>query len=78
MRHAVVKARKSGSAIAPKMRGRSVPADDPLWAHPKILITPHKASDTTRSEVLRQLAEKYAALLADETPPGAVDRASGY
>lgn len=67
-----------GGASLDVFRQEPLPADDPLWAHPKILITPHKASDTTRSEVLRQLAENYAALLADETPPGAVDRASGY
>ncbi|WP_428926828.1 2-hydroxyacid dehydrogenase [Marinibacterium sp. SX1] len=59
-------------------RDEPLPADSPFWAHPRVVVTPHKASDTTRSEILRQVAENYAALIAGETPPGAVDRDAGY
>jgi len=59
-------------------RHEPLPADSPFWSHPKVLVTPHKASDTTRSEILRQLADNYTALSEGRTPPGAVDRAAGY
>lgn len=55
-----------------------LPKGNPIWDHPKILVTPHKASDTTRSEVLRQLVENYEALLQGSTPPGQVNRDAGY
>ncbi len=55
-----------------------LPKNSPVWTHSKVVITPHKASDTTRSEVLRQLADNYAALVQGLTPPGAVNRGAGY
>ena len=55
-----------------------LPKESPIWGHPKILVTPHKASDTTRAEILRQLADNYEALVLGMTPPGAVNRDAGY
>lgn len=52
--------------------------DHPFWARPEILITPHKASDSTRSEILRQLAENIIALRGGQALPGGVDRNAGY
>ncbi len=59
-------------------RQEPLPADSPFWDHPKIVLTPHKASDTTRDEILRQLADNYAALIQGRIPAGAVDRSAGY
>ena len=59
-------------------RQEPLPPDHVFWSHPKIVVTPHKASDTTRAEILRQLADNYTALMAGKTPPGAVDRDAGY
>lgn len=59
-------------------RQEPLPKDHPFWSHPNIVVTPHKASDTTRSEILRQLADNYAVLMQGGTPPGAVNRDAGY
>lgn len=67
-----------GAATLDVFRQEPLPDTHPFWADPRILVTPHKASDTTREEALRQLADNLDALRAGETPPGAVDRAAGY
>lgn len=67
-----------GSATFDVFRQEPLPPEHPFWARPEILITPHKASDTTRAEVLRQLAENCIAIAAGGAPPGAVDRGAGY
>lgn len=54
------------------------PEDHPFWLHPRIVVTPHKASDTTPAEVLRQVAENFIALREGRAPPGLVDRTAGY
>ncbi|WP_035025916.1 2-hydroxyacid dehydrogenase [Gemmobacter nectariphilus] len=54
------------------------PDDHPFWGHPNILVTPHRASDSSRPEILRQIAENYQAVREGRRPPGLVDRASGY
>ena len=59
-------------------RQEPLPRDHVFWSHPRVVVTPHKASDTTRHEVLRQLADNYTALVSGQTPPGAVDRDAGY
>lgn len=59
-------------------RHEPLPQHSPFWSHDQVLVTPHKASDTTRAEILRQLANNYAALLQGRTPPGAVNRDAGY
>lgn len=53
-------------------------ADSPFWSDPKVLVTPHKASDTTHREVFRQLVENYVAITEGRTPSGTVDRTAGY
>lgn len=67
-----------GGASVDVFRTEPLPPDHPFWDHPAILITPHRASDTSRPEILRQIAENYAALKAGRQPPGAVSRAAGY
>ncbi|MEB2847449.1 hydroxyacid dehydrogenase [Rhizobiales bacterium RZME27] len=52
--------------------------DHPFWSHPKIMVTPHKASDTSPAEVLRQVLENFAALREGRLPPGLVNREAGY
>lgn len=55
------------------------PAEDhPFWSHPKIMVTPHKASDTSPAEVLRQVLENFTALREGRVPPGLVNREAGY
>jgi glyoxylate/hydroxypyruvate reductase len=55
------------------------PAEDhPFWSHPRIMVTPHKASDTTPAEILRQVKENFSALREGRLPPGLVNREAGY
>lgn len=67
-----------GSASVDVFRQEPPPEDHPFWSHPRILVTPHKASDTTPAETLRQVIENYLALCEGRVPPGLVDRAAGY
>jgi glyoxylate/hydroxypyruvate reductase A len=55
-----------------------LPADDPLWAHPSVIITPHVASFGARRERARHVAVAIAAFERGETPPGLYDPARGY
>ena len=34
-----------------------LPADDPLWRHPQVVITPHMASAASAEVIARQLLE---------------------
>jgi glyoxylate/hydroxypyruvate reductase len=54
-----------------------LPVDSPLWAHPKILVTPHIAaigSDRTEQQILAS----FQAFERGEEPPGRVDLSAGY
>ncbi len=55
-----------------------LPADSPLWHHPRITITPHIASPPDAAALARSVAAALAALDRAETPPGLADRARGY
>lgn len=59
-------------------RKEPLPEDHPFWSHPRIVVTPHKASDTTPSEILRQVHENFIALREGRSPPGLVNRELGY
>lgn len=66
------------SASVDVFRAEPPLVDHPFWSHPKILVTPHKASDTSPGEVLRQVSDNFIALREGRRPPGAIDRAAGY
>jgi glyoxylate/hydroxypyruvate reductase A len=55
-----------------------LPADDPLWGHPKVIVTPHVASFGARQERARHVAAAIAAFERGDTPPGLFDAARGY
>lgn len=55
-----------------------LPADHPLWAHPKVLITPHVASVTQPETAARAVIANIRRLEAGLDPIGLVDRARGY
>ncbi|WP_373191144.1 2-hydroxyacid dehydrogenase [Halomonas sp.] len=54
-----------------------LPADSPLWSHPRLWITPHMAGPTPLGEALDQVAEALRAFEAGE-PIETVDRDAGY
>lgn len=55
-----------------------LPTSHPFWSHPRIVITPHKASITSPKAVTDDLVQSVRAMQAGQRPDRAVDRTSGY
>ncbi len=55
-----------------------LPADDPLWRHPRVTITPHAAAITLADTAAREIAANIARFRAGRPMLGIVDRALGY
>ena len=52
-----------------------LPAENPLWRHPKVLITPHVASLSNPATGAAQIVAALRAIRAGHTPANLVDRA---
>ena len=59
-------------------RVEPLPADDPYWAHPKVTVTPHIASETRASTASEVIAENIRRGEAGEPLLHLVDRSLGY
>lgn len=55
-----------------------LPPGHPLWAHPKVLLTPHVASVTQPETAARAVIENLRRIAAGLAPIGLVDRRRGY
>ncbi|XTZ36952.1 glyoxylate/hydroxypyruvate reductase GhrA [Salmonella enterica] len=55
-----------------------LPADNPLWAHPQVAITPHVAAETRPSEAIAYISNTISRLERGEAVTGRVDRQRGY
>eukprot|EP00198_Chlamydomonas_reinhardtii_P012410 XP_001701747.1 predicted protein [Chlamydomonas reinhardtii] len=55
-----------------------LPADSPLWAHPKIRITPHVSSITDVPNAVAQITENYQRLVAGEPLLRVANKSVGY
>ncbi|HET6602689.1 MAG TPA: glyoxylate/hydroxypyruvate reductase A [Xanthomonadaceae bacterium] len=55
-----------------------LPADSPLWRHPRVTLTPHVAAVTQIDPAVAQILAGIAGIEAGRMPPGRVDRALGY
>ncbi|MGN6311699.1 MAG: 2-hydroxyacid dehydrogenase [Xanthobacteraceae bacterium] len=55
-----------------------LPADSPLWTHPRVVITPHNAADTDADAISAYVADQIARLEAGEPLQNVVDVARGY
>lgn len=55
-----------------------LPKDHPYWAHPKVTVTPHIASETRPETAALQIAENIRRGEAGEPFMNLVDRARGY
>jgi glyoxylate/hydroxypyruvate reductase len=54
-----------------------LPRESALWAHPKILVTPHIAA-TGSGRTEQQILEAFQTFERGEEPPGRVDLSAGY
>jgi glyoxylate/hydroxypyruvate reductase len=52
--------------------------EHPFWRHPKVVITPHDASDVRIEAVTATLVATADAIRAGQRPPYAIDRKRGY
>ncbi len=67
----------SGAALD-VFRTEPLPADDPLWSHPRILVSPHVAAPTHAHTAVKEMAENIRRFERGEKLPHIVDRALGY
>ncbi len=66
------------SAVLDVQSPEPLPAGHPLWRHPKILITPHIASQTQPETAAAVLLENIDNLISGKPITGLVDRTKGY
>ena len=55
-----------------------LPKDDPLWAHPKVSITPHTAALTEPRTAVPKIVENVERARRGEAPLNRVDFDAGY
>jgi glyoxylate/hydroxypyruvate reductase A len=55
-----------------------LPADDPLWRHPRVTITPHSAALTEPRTAIPKIVENIERVRRGERPLHLVDFAAGY
>jgi phosphoglycerate dehydrogenase-like enzyme len=55
-----------------------LPADSPLWSHPKITVTPHCSGPSTMDGMVNGFVETLQAVERGEKPKWAVDHLLGY
>jgi glyoxylate/hydroxypyruvate reductase A len=51
-----------------------LPADSPLWSHPKVIVTPHVAGRSDPVTAAQVIAASVAQLSAGELPAGTINR----
>ena len=55
-----------------------LPTESPLWAHPRVAMTPHVAAVTRPAEAVDYIARTISQLEQGKTVTGQVDRQLGY
>ena len=67
-----------GSATLDVFRVEPLPAEHPFWAHPRVTVTPHIASETRAETAATVIAENIRRGEAGEPFLHLVDRNAGY
>jgi glyoxylate/hydroxypyruvate reductase len=55
-----------------------LPADSPLWRHPKVTVTPHMAADSDPETICRYVLGQIERIEQGLPPENVVDRSRGY
>jgi len=77
---AALDAGKLGFATLDVTEPEPLPADHPLWGHPRVRLTPHVSSNYTvvRQVLLDKISKDLDSFARGERPPDAVDAVAGY
>jgi Phosphoglycerate dehydrogenase and related dehydrogenases len=75
---AALEAGQLGSAVLDVLPQEPLPASDPLWDHPNIIVTPHLASIVSMQTAADHAVMLISAMERDETPTYLFDRIKGY
>ncbi len=67
-----------GGAIVDVFNEEPLAPEHALWAHPKVLVTPHMAAVMPMPDVVEQIAENCERLLAGAPLLRTVERSAGY
>ena len=67
-----------GGALLDVFETEPLPTTHPLWTTPGVTITPHMASVTTPSAIVRQIAENARRIDTGEAFLNLVDPKTGY
>ncbi|CAJ0700617.1 Glyoxylate/hydroxypyruvate reductase A [Ralstonia mannitolilytica] len=67
-----------GGAIVDVFPHEPLPADDPLWRAPNLIVTPHMASVASADTIGLQVAQNVRRLLKGEALANVVDVSRGY
>ena len=59
-------------------RVEPLPGNHPYWAHPRVTVTPHIASDTRPASAAKLVADNFRRAEAGEPMLHIVDRSAGY
>ncbi|MGI9492745.1 MAG: 2-hydroxyacid dehydrogenase [Geminicoccaceae bacterium] len=76
--HSALDSGQLAGAVLDVFENEPLSADSPLWAHPKITITPHIASLSNVKTGVRQIVRALDAIEAGDRPDHIVDPVAGY
>ena len=55
-----------------------LPADSPLWTHPKVTVTPHNAGDVSPQAIVADISRQIGRFENGEPLEHLVERKRGY
>ncbi len=67
-----------GHAVLDVFPEEPLPADSPLWRHPKVTVTPHHSGPSTPRQLIPDIQENLDRYAKGQAIVGAVDRSRGY
>jgi glyoxylate/hydroxypyruvate reductase A len=66
------------AAVLDVFRAEPLPANHPMWSHPRIEIWPHVSAQTNATSAGEQIIEAITAIRAGRDPKNSVDVSRGY